>query len=142
MASQSHPLNGGRRDESLSAARHKGDGVSTPSLGSATKNSPRRDALLQRGGKENRHAESDASRSPSLRHQPGSSSNSLPPRSAPGWRTGRVPLGHRAQRAVTGAGERSRSLERCWCNGDVSPATKEAQFYGDRLPALYILEIV
>src|ERR1700737_755070 len=105
MAREPHPFDGGRRDESLSTARHKGDRVSTPSLGSFTKNSPRRNALLQRRSNEDRHAEGHASRSPSLRHQPGSSSNSLPPRSAPGRRTGRLSLGHRAQRAVTGAGK-------------------------------------
>src|ERR1700686_4455252 len=115
MATQSHPLDGGRRDESLSAAGHKGNRVSTPSLGSSTKNSAWRNSLLQRHSKENRHAESHASRSPSLRHQPGSSSDPLPPRSAPRWRTRRLPLGNRAQGTVAGDGERGWSLERCWC---------------------------
>src|SRR6266404_8937861 len=100
MASESHPLDGGRQDESLSTVRHKGDRVSTPSLGSSAKNSPRRNSLLQRHSQKNRYAQSHASRSPSLRHQPGSSSNSLPPRSAPGWRIRRLSLGRRAQEAV------------------------------------------
>src|SRR5258708_38319442 len=120
MACEPHPLDRGRRDESLASAGHKGDRVSTASLGSAAKNSPRRNSLLQRHSKEDRHAQSHASRSPSLRHQPGSSSNSLPPRSAPGWRTGRGPLGHRERRAFTGDGERGGSLERRWDKGDVS----------------------
>src|ERR1700675_570223 len=123
MATQSHPLDGGRRDESLSAAGHKGNRVSTPSLGSSTKNSPRRNSLLQRHSKENRHAESHQSRSPSLRHQPSSSSNSLPPRSTRRRRPRRLPLGHRAQRAVTGAGETSRSLARYWRTGEISTIT-------------------
>src|ERR1700730_16865063 len=112
MASESQPLDAGRRSKSLSAAGHKGDGISTPSLGGSAKDSPRRNPLLQRHSKENRHAESHTSRSSSLRHQSDSSSHSLPPRSARGWRTRRLPLGHTAQRAVTGAGERGRSLER------------------------------
>src|ERR1700675_1368961 len=123
MATQSHPLDGGRRDESLSAAGHKGNRVSTPSLGSSAKNSPRRNSLLQRHSKENRHAESHQSRSPSLRHQPGSRSDSLPPRSTRRRRTRRLSLGHRAQRAVTGAGERGWSLERYRRSGEISTIT-------------------
>jgi len=112
MAGQSHPLNGGKGDESLPTARHKGDRVSTASLGSSTKNSPRRNSLLQRHSKENRHAEGHARSSPSLRHQPGSRCDPLPSCRATGWRIRRLPLGHRAQRAVAGAGEGGRSLER------------------------------
>src|ERR1700676_945496 len=123
MTSQSHPLNGGWGDESLPTARHKGDRVSTASLGSSTKNSPRRDSLLQRHSKENRHAESPQSRSRSLRPQPSSRSDPLPPRSAPRRRTRRLSLGHRAQRAVTGAGERGWSLERYRRSGEISTIT-------------------
>src|ERR1700674_3053191 len=123
MAREPHPLNGGSRDESISAARHQGNRVSTASLGSSAKNSPRRNSFLQRHSKEDRHAESHPSRSPSLCHQPGSSRDPLPPRGTRRRRPRRLPLGYRAQRAVTGAGERGWSVERYWRTGHTSTIT-------------------
>src|SRR5258708_6041924 len=102
MAGESNQPDSGTRGKPLSSAGHKGDRVSTPSLGSSAKNSPRRNPFLQRRGKKDRHAKSSASRSPSLRHQPGSSSNPLPPCDPRRRRPGRLSLGHGAQGAVAG----------------------------------------
>src|SRR6266478_3666034 len=104
MASKSESLDGGTQGESLTSARHKGHRVSTKSLGSTAENPPRRNALLQRRGEKDRHAKSHKSRSPSLRHEPLSSSDPLPPRSPRRRQPGRLSLGHRTQRAVTGDG--------------------------------------
>src|SRR5258707_11464504 len=102
MAGESNQPDSGTRGRSLSSARHKGDRVSTPSLGSSAKNSPGRNPLLRRRSKKDRHAKSRPSRSPSLRHQPGSSSNPLPPCDPPRRRPGRLSLGHGAQGAIAG----------------------------------------
>src|SRR5260370_4529923 len=98
MASELNPPDGGTRNESLSSARHKGHRISTESLGSTAKNSPRRNPLLQRRSKKDRHAQSHKSRSPSLRDQPASLSHPLPPRSPSRLQPRRLPLVSRPPR--------------------------------------------
>src|SRR5258706_13792727 len=121
MDADSTQPDSGTRGKSLSSARHKGDRVSTPSLGSSAKNSPGRNPLLRRRSKKDRHAKSRASRSPSLRHQPGSSSNPLPPCDPRRRRPGRLSLGHGAQGAI--AGDRKATVAT-----GLSPSQPAAQF--------------
>src|SRR5258708_29295496 len=102
MAGKLNRPDGGRGGNSLPSARKRGDRVSTPGLGSFAKNSRGRNPLLRRRSKKDRHAKSRASRSPSLRHQPGSSSNPLPPCDPRRRRPGRLSLGHGAQGAIAG----------------------------------------
>ena len=104
MARQPHPPHSGARDQSFSSARHPSHRFSAASLGSSATNSPRRNALLQRRSQEDRYADGKPRRRPSLRYEPGRSSNSLPPRSAPGWRIRGLSLGHSAQGTATRVG--------------------------------------